>query len=339
MFRRYTRAITVPLLAALLAACGQSSPDEPFDNYLVRLARALDVVVSPSAAAPEPAPPRAGALQITLEDGSLDTLDFLALHGCALQVNIGRKNSSLGRLARPSQTLLLELEFLRLAPDCIMQLQSEGRTALAQQLAAAQQLKITQLPARIFNATLGSDEYRAFWRGKRRAGEFPAVPDAVTLQALHAINAAVTRWLAGAYGVDGFEFELLLSEVAGGNGGELLNALQRQAHWLAVADGLLQARHARGPLCGPNLRHSAADILPNVVEKYFVEALQPGAAALHRNYHELLPAVRHLEELLEDTLPDAFTQWRSARNAVLSRGSKAPRQHVEHIQALLAPCQ
>ena len=309
-----------------------------YREYLERLGRTL--ALDPTTGAPPPLAlaPRTGALQVAIEAPDINTLDFLALHGCALQVNIARKNSSLGRLARPSQALLLELEFLRLAPACIEELEREGRNELAAELATAQALKRDQLPARIFNATLGADEYRAFWRTSRPPGEFPSVPNAVTLKALHAIDSATARWLAGDYAVDGFEFELLLSEVAGGSGGELLLELNRLTHWLGAADRLLQARSKRGPLCGPNLRREAADILPNVVEKYFVAQIQPGAAALNRSYHELLPPIRNLEERLASTAPAAFSQWRGERDSVLSEGTEASRRHVAQIQSLLEPC-
>lgn len=255
-----------------------------------------------------------------------------------MQVNIARKNSSLGRLARPSQALLLELEFLRLAPACIEELEREGRNELAEELTAAQALKRDQLPARIFNATLGADEYRAFWRASRPPGEYPAVPNAVTLKALHAIDSAAGRWLGGDYAVDGFEFELLLSEVAGGSGGDLLIELQRLAHWLGAADRLLEGRGERGPLCGPNVRHAAADILPKVVEKYFVKQIQPGAASLNRSQHALLPPIRALESKLDEVLPSDYRSWLDTRNETLRSGSAASREHVTRIQSLLATC-
>ncbi len=340
--RRVPWRLSGLLLLVALAGCAERSPDTPFTTYLTRLARTLDVAPDApfemTAPGHIPAPPRVGALQVPLERGRLDALDFLALHGCALQVTVGRKNSSLGRFARPSQALLLELEFLRLAPDCIDALRAQAKADLAEQLEAARQLKRKQLAARIFNATLGGEEYRAFWRTVRPPGDYPAVPDPVTLQALHAISTAAKRWLDGDYGVDGFEFELLLSEVAGGDGGGLLTALRRQAHWLGAADDLLRARAAQGPLCGKNLRHTAADILPNVVEKYFVAGIQPGAAALNRRYHELLPPVRELENTLAAALPEAFEQWRAQRDAVLRAGAQAPRRHVLNIQQLLQPC-
>ena len=328
----------VLLLPPLIVACGGDSTEGAYREYYERLQRTLDLGRAPSPQPPPPVPPRSGALQLTLESGDINALDFLALHGCALQINIGRRNSSLGRLAKASQTLLLDLEFMRLAPECIEELEREGRNALVQQLKKALALKRTQLPARVFNATLGSDEYRAFWRAKRPPGEFPAVPDAFTLQALYAINAAVQRWLTGDYSVEDFEFELLLSEVAGGSGGSLLRGFARQAHWLAEADALLQARHNRGPLCASNLRHSAADILPNVVAKYFVARIQPGAVALNSAYQALVPPVRELESLLRGALPSAYQGWHADRDALLERGARAPRLHVESIQGMLEDC-
>ena len=96
----------------------------------------------------------------------LDALDFLALRGCALQVTIGKRNSSLGRLAPPSQALLLDLEFLRLAPACIDQLRAQQETELADLLRSAANHKRADLPRRVFNATLGAEEFQSFWQAR-----------------------------------------------------------------------------------------------------------------------------------------------------------------------------
>jgi len=152
------------LLALLLAGCGSQSPDAPFEEYLTRLGRTLSVERGAASPLALPQIPRPGELRLDLASGSLDALDFLALSGCALQVTIGKRNSSLGRMAPPSQRLLLELEFLQLAPPCIRHLQDAGRGELAATVQEAAELKKKQLPALIFNATLASEEYRDFWR-------------------------------------------------------------------------------------------------------------------------------------------------------------------------------
>ena len=120
--------VTLVLLSILaLTACQGDERAARFENYLERLGRTLDVPVQqPVAEAPTVAP-RPAELTLPLESGSLDALDFLSISGCAVQVTIGKRNSSLGRLARDSQRLLLELEFLQLAPECIAFQRSKGQ--------------------------------------------------------------------------------------------------------------------------------------------------------------------------------------------------------------------
>ncbi|MEZ5569653.1 MAG: DUF3080 family protein [Halioglobus sp.] len=327
------------LLAALLAGgCARSDPDAPFDNYLSRLARTLGVAASPPPMPGFPRPPRSGGLRLAIPAGKLHALDFLGLHGCDLQVTVGKRNSSLGRLAPASQLLLLELEFLRLAPACIAQLDAEGREDLAATLAGAADDKRNQLPALIFNATLGGDEYRAFWQQARAPGTYPASGGATSAAALLAINAMAERWLGGDYRADGTEFELLLGEVAGGGGGVLLQAMLRQQAWLAAANDVIDTRIERGPLCATGIRHRAADILPNVVRKFFIGELQPQAAALDRSRYQLLPAVATLESRLAPVLPEAYRQWLQTRNRLIDSAIRAPREHVEALKRIEAPC-
>jgi hypothetical protein len=335
---RRARSAAVCLALALLAACQGDGPESQFRDYLARLGRTLDVEVPPVATTPVPTAPRSGALQLSVPPGSLDSLDFLAISGCAVQVTIGKRNSSLGRMARPSQRLLLELEYLRLAPECIVYQRERGREDLASALQQAWDQKRIQLPARIFNATLGSPEFRSFWRAGKTGSVYPEGTGSGPPAALRAISEQAQHWLAGDFEADNLGFELLLSEVATGDGGDLARALAGQGDWLAAADAMLAARAARGPLCSGKLRPAAADILPNVVQKVFVGTLQPRAAVLGRRFHELLPPLQALEDSLADHLPEAYSHWREERDALLERSSGAPRRHVQALIALQEPC-
>jgi hypothetical protein len=326
------------LLAPLVAGCGSQSPDQPFQEYLTRLGRTLSVERGAVEKTPLPQLPRPGALRLDLASGSLDGLDFLALSGCALQVTIGKRNSSLGRMAPPSQRLLLELEFLQLAPACIQHLRDKGREELAATVQEAANLKKEQLPALIFNATLASEEYRDFWRGGSLPPEYPEATGSAVVSALRAVTAHSRRWLAGDYTADNLGFELLLGEIARGDGGELLRALAHQKSWLEAANRMLEQRAARGPLCTQHIRPAAADILPNVVHRFFIDGIQPRAAAVGRRYHELLPAVAELEALLADALPAPYRGWQQRRDALLATFVTAPREHVRQLQAVQEPC-
>jgi hypothetical protein len=285
-----------------------------------------------------PAFPPARELRLDLPPGNIDALDFLALSGCAVQITIGKRNSSLGRMARPSQRLLLDLEFLLLAPDCIAYQRRVGEAALAATLQEAWELKREQLPAQVFNATLGSSEYRAFWRSPAPSPDYPTDTGSALITAMEELNGHVRRWLQGDFTADNQGVELLLGKIASGDGGALQRALAAQASALAAADQILAARMAGGPLCGPGWRPAAADILDNVVRRFFIGAIQPRAAALNRRYHELMPPVTRLEQLLEPALPPAYQSWRTQRDEQLAAQAAAPRRHVQALLAIQEPC-
>lgn len=326
-------------LCLLLAGCGGQQPEAALARYLERLQRTLDQP-APTVELPLlPRMPPRSTLRLDLERGNLGTLDFLALSGCEVQITIGKRNSSLGLLASPSQRLLLELEFLRLAPACIAHMRSTERTDLADLLQEAHSLKQQQLPALIFNATLGGPEYRQLWQPPQRLGSYPEQTSSVPLTALAEINASARRWLAGDYAANNMAFEIQLSEVAKADGGYLLKALALQAGWLQTGDVLLQARRQRGPLCSGPLRPAAETILRNVIEKFFVGEVQPWSAALGRRRHELLPLVAALESALDSGLPSAYRQWQGRRDSQLQQWVGAPRRHVEALQAVLEPCE
>jgi len=334
---RLARTLTLGL-CLLLSGCGGQPPDASLTRYLERLQRTLEQP-APTAELPDlPRLPARGELRLELERSNLGTLDFLALSGCEVQITIGKRNSSLGIMASPSQRLLLELEFLRLAPACIQHMRAIERGELADLLQEAFDLKQQQLPAMIYNATLGGPEYRNMWQPPQNLGSYPEQTSSVPLTALAEINASTRRWLAGDYAANNMAFEIQLSEVAKADGGALLKALALQAAWLEAADALLQARRQRGPLCSGPIRPAAASILRNVVEKFFVGEVQPWSAALGRRQHELLPLVTALESALESALPVAYRRWQEQRNASLAAWTAAPRQHVGELQEVLAPC-
>lgn len=229
----------------LLPGCQSSEPNAP-----------------PASASSLPAqPPIPRALQLHIPGDDLDTLDFLDVSGCAVQATIIKRSSSLGRHAKPSQRLLLELEYLELAPPCITLLRERNNQATADRLTRAWQRRWEQLPALVFNATLGSEEYYAFWTTATSPGGYPPVDHNVTLSALHAINEHLRRWQKHDFQIQNREFELLLSEVAGGNGAALLTTGSGAALLQAITDleaqlTLTLPRSYLSWMADRNLRHA-----------------------------------------------------------------------------------
>jgi len=326
------------LFCLALAGCEPGGPRATLDTYLSRLATPLNATPRTTADPPIPRLPARSSLRSELPSAQLDTLDFLALSGCKVQITIGKRNSSLGRMASASQRLLLELEFLELAPACIDYMNERGNTELAGILSQAHALKRAQLPARIFNATLGGPEFRQLWRKPAQLGVYPAQTSSQVISALDAIGADTRRWLAGDYQADNRSFELQLSEVNKGDGGSLMAALAMQSSALATADAMLETAVLTGPLCHHGLRPDAADILPRVVQKYFIEAIQPWSAALDRRRFELLPPVAALEQAIASALPEAYRQWQRQRDRQIEHWVAAPKRHVQTLQSILESC-
>lgn len=337
--RAYGYRLSVALaLGAALAACTPGGAEHALQDYLARLARTLDQDAPERVATPWPRLPEPAALKLQLEGSKLDALDFLSLSGCAVQVTIGKRNSSLGRLAPPSQRLLLDLEYLELAPACVSSLQTEGETELADTLQQAWEQKREQLPYRIFLATLGSVEYRAQWRKPASLAGYPANTSSVVVTALAAIDSLAAGWLSGDYRADNMAFEILLGEVTTGDAGALMEALALQSSWLVAADDVLERRIGQGPLCSAGQRPPEADILRTVVHKFFIGAVQPWSADISRRQYELLAPLRSLERRLGGALPPAYREWQAQREAFIEQSGSAPRAHVQLLQQLLDPC-
>ena len=324
----------------MLGGCGGPGADAPFATYVERLERTLSLQANTNTLpATVPRLPRSGQLRLPIDGDSLGALDFLDLRGCDLQVTIGKQNSSLGKLARDSQRLLLALEFLRLSPACIDMLRQDNETQLALDLESAQTLKRQQLPALIFNATLGSAEFADLWRPSSLEGGYPEDTSSAVVTALEQISAASGRWLAGDYQADNLSLELQLAEVSQGDAGTLWRALSHQDYWLERANSVLQQQIQRGPLCDQRIRPAAADILPNVIRKFFIDGIQPRAAVLGRRQHELLPPLLAMEERLDEVLPDGYRQWQAQRSRELQGFARAPREHVNQLQDVLKSCE
>lgn len=321
---------------ALLQACPQGGPDTPFENYLGRLGAALSVAAPERRPTAAPPLPDAQALQVAIPPGNIDRLDILQLSGCAVQANIGKRQTSLGQAAKASQRLLLELEYLRLAPQCIRRLRKSNHDALASRLQATWLEKQAQLPALIFNATLGSDEYRAFWRPVPTPGEYPRIDPELAASALEAINQQTSRWMNGDYRAHNGDFELLLSEVAGGDGGTQLQDWTHQIDWLATADQMVEQRLAQGALCGGH--NSSATTLTALARGDFYDVIQILTLRSQHRYRKISAPIAELEAQLYTALPQRYYHWMKDREQQVAILAGAPGRHLGLLSRIQQTC-
>ena len=323
-------------LTICLSACSEHSGEAILSDYEARLSRTLDLNVESTAVAVAPRKPRAEALQLELQNSDIGTLDFLALTGCELQITIGKRNSSLGKLAPPSQRLLLDLEFLRHAPACIAHLKSKAdQQALVSLLEQSQTLKQQQLARQIHNATLAGPEWHQFWKPQNIPVGYPSdtTGDQV-LQALDAITAMADNWLRGDYVADNQTFEAHLNTLRSGDGGVILTATQTGheffSRWNTTLDEYAQ-QHA----CTPESRRT---ILETVIAKYFAGSVQQWLAPIMSRADNIQQASHQLENLLSQARSAEYNRWRQQRDDYIQAMKSLTVTHVKTLKRVTTPC-
>ena len=329
--------ISVLLLAASLAGGCSERSSVPLDKYLTRLANSLDRPITVNTDRLPPLP-RSRDLHIDPQSHSIGLLDLLALNSCELSITIGTINSSLGKLANDSQRLLLELEFLSLAPACISALNQTADAELIATLQAAMSEKHRMLSTRIWNATLGGPEFRAFWKRPHRLDNYPANTGGQIALSLARLAALSNQWLNGNYAAGSGELERLLGDIRSGDGGALLAALDLQRSALAAASPAIQQRLEHASICIGNTPSPEGRVVDNVVRKFFIGEVQVWSVQVARRRNQLMPPVLALEQSLQKNMPDAYRIWARQRDQLLTSAADAPREHARHLAALLESC-
>ena len=88
----------------------------------------------------------------------------------------------------------------------------------------------------------------------------------------------------------------------------------------------------------PQRQPRSAEILRNVITRFFIGHVQPWSAAIAQRRHGLLPPLQALESALAGVLPATYRDWQRTRDDNIAVWSAAPRRHVSAVQALLGSC-
>ncbi len=330
------RLVSVFLVGLLLPACTADPPEARLQDYGERLSRTLGMEskqIPPLMFSRFPTQP---TLSTDPSRETIDILDLWSIRECALHVVLAQRNSSLGRVAQPSTRMFYELEFLRLAPECIEHLAQQGNTALAASLSEVRARKEARLPRLIWQGVLGGGEYERFWKVPQRLGSYPATGNSPAELALAALASDVRRWLSGDYQFDSTEVEANLQKLLSADAGALYKSAVLQNLYLGHIDAALEQRLQAGPVC-KTPTDGRARILDTVVRKYFVGSIQPWSARIQSRAFQL-DAAREVEELLAGAEPEDFASWRKERDRVIEQALQAPRSHVETLLPLMRQC-
>lgn len=332
------RVVLLSLL--LLTGCSQSDSGlAHLNEYLSRLSTvtgtALELQAPPRFDLAPPLPEKEGSASTE----QIDLIDFLSLTGCSLQVNLGRRNTQLGRTASPSQKVLLDLEFLDLAPACIELLETRGDTELADTIRVASDDRKQALPSAVFAAVLLGTEWRAFWHADATLGDYPRQTSSLVEQTVTSLSALTAPWLNGDWSADNRTFELILSDVRAGDGGELLLATSQLVWALEGANALLTKTQSERPLCPFGQPTERSETLKRVVQQFFVTNVQPWVVSLRRRAELIHEPTQRLETVFADSVTQPYQDWVLARDALLLQLTQMTRQHVQALQATLKGCQ
>ena len=298
--------LSIGSLSLLLNACSVGATAE-LQDYAKRVARVLE----------QPLPQlqvetlQRQAVQdnrLALEqNGELNLLEFLRLNRCALGHTVAQQNSSLGKVALPSQQLHFTRDFVQQAPACIELLQDE-QPKLASALAQARQQKIELRMAYWWNAWIGSQEWQAFTAIAAAPLEMTEEQPAHINHSLAALDYALAqgqRWQQQAFEYDEAVMEAHLQQLLLGETlGRWQRALVLQTATLNQVASMLERRYQQKSLCATSSQHQSVTILQTVFRKYYLGKVQP---YLSRSRRLEPPVLAHSR-----AMPDS---WHQSGNA------------------------
>lgn len=113
-----TKALSLVAVVFVLSGCSDPALSL-MDDYAARLARTLELEFQ------DPAPldlqplPSITTTRADIAETSITLVELVATRTCGLDLLLGERNSSLGKVMSPSQRLKYELEFLKQVQPCL----------------------------------------------------------------------------------------------------------------------------------------------------------------------------------------------------------------------------
>ena len=347
------RLLNLLLLISLIYGCAEPDAEHMLEDYTQRVSNALDEPIRfEPGNTPFPAfPPRRERLLPVegLREGLIDVLQF---RHCDLLPLIAERNSNLGRVMPPSQTLRYELRFLPAIENCEHDLSLQVKTddslqPLLDRVRQILQHKQEQLPRVIWNSIYTSEEMEQ---------QFSHSTDPLPLDAQGLINQA-------SQSLNAF---ILISELTAGDASwpdirfinelesyyEQLYRMQSGQQWLRsvyllsytmeqVAQAI-ETRLERRPICFDQQPNNRSVIIQNVFRKFYAAEFQPYLALTDQFGRHWQTSHQSIQQYLP--LPPSseayFSQLfdRQIKDGVLHRFNQARERHTEAWQTLLSHC-
>ncbi|MDX1587455.1 MAG: DUF3080 family protein [Oleiphilaceae bacterium] len=330
-------------MALALSACSLGDEStQRMDQYLQRLSGLLEQPLVPSPVATVEALPRRRERVLEMPELDMGLVDFLSLYGCDLQVVVGERTSSLGRVMHPGTRLEYEVRFISAAGRCLPSIDNERR---AEALKEALESKKDSLPTAIWNATWGSEELASFL--SRSQGTLPQDMPPQTLQEARQSLVTMTEAVASLAGDSRpDELEPLHGVYqrwqSGATAGKLLRSAELMAARLEDGAGMMEKR-LRDPLCPDGQPAGLADGARDLYNGYYAERVRPYLELLQQARELLLPPLQQLMARQRVAIPPGMEDFltrniREGEGSVWQSLDRASLRHHQAWQALLVPC-
>jgi hypothetical protein len=321
-------------VTAVIALSGCSDPAITLmEDYASRLERVLALELQEPATADLAPLPSIADTRSEIAESSITLVELVATRSCGMDLLLGERNSSLGKVMSPSQRLKYELAFLKQVQPCLTN--PDIAPDLQQKLAAIAADKAALIDKHWQNFLLQDETLRQQLHPYRSLSEPNSVAGvAETLQAMHALLAlrkqiSEQNWQQA----NEIDPEQALEALYQANTlSQLQQSLRFSQNWLHSLNQQLDQLDLTAQ-CPAGKSSDKADILHTILLTYFIGKVQVYLAQLDGSYQQLYPL---LKQLYQDT---AMAQAVSLRFEAPYNELKAElKRHVTWWKAVQQQC-
>lgn len=332
-----------------VAGCSKETPEQALmQTYVSRLANVLNEDYQWQPPQPTPQlPPQRLRLQ-TIPDLNEGLIDVLDLAECDLLPLIASRNSSLGKLAHPSQRLVYEIQFFNQIRDCLPLINKDPsiEDEVKERIDNIYQIKKKNLPFIFWNALYTGQEIEATLAMNQATLPLLQTDHSTVINALNSLSFITSSALHSSNAFDPSSlskieqyYETIYHQPLGT---PLLKSLLLLEATMNNATHLITTRLARRPMCFSSMQNPKANILKSVFMEYYARQIQPYMAYVHRigerwfSIHSKTLALLPIPKEIAPYAEQAFLK--NSQTSIWKRYINARNKHTQAWQKILTQC-
>lgn len=336
-----------------LAGCSRDTPEYMLQDYSKRVANVLEVELPQPDKAVLPLFPKRRFRILKTEEVRQGLLEVLDLKICNLVPLIAERNSSLGKVYRPSKKLAYELKFLAAIRDCYLKTRNDDSVdyELRERIQEIYAIKKRNISREAWNGIYLSEAIEAnFSRGERPLHShgkenFNTSYNAL-LRLFELLNANEAEHWQTPEDLDQLEpYYQTLS--LNRSGAKLLQSLELLTRYLNYTANQITTRLQQRAMCPMGKPTPQAKILQNVFAKYYAAQVQPYMALVDKSasrWLQLNDTILQRFTALHGQIPESMETYRqsalslTADQGIWMKYIRARDKHTSAWQKILKQC-